>query len=62
MTRAMDCLYLTVAKKRRIYGKIEKRVISPFVADIENQLKSVRSAQPQPKPGKAAAVQLSLFK
>jgi ATP-dependent DNA helicase UvrD/PcrA len=62
MTRAMDRLYLTTAKKRRIYGKTQKRVISPFVADIENQLKSIRSAEVEPRPEKAAAVQLSLFK
>jgi superfamily I DNA/RNA helicase len=39
MTRAKDRLYLTRAKKRRIYGKLEDRVLSPFVADIENRLK-----------------------
>ena len=39
MTRAKDRLYLTRAKKRRIYGKIEERVLSHFVADIENRLK-----------------------
>jgi len=39
MTRARDRLYLTRAKKRRIYGKLEERVLSHFVADIENRLK-----------------------
>jgi uncharacterized protein (TIGR00375 family) len=39
MTRAKDRLYLTRAKKRRIYGKIEAHVLSHFVADIENRLK-----------------------
>jgi superfamily I DNA/RNA helicase len=62
MTRAMDRLYLTSTQKRRIYGKTQKRVISPFVADIENQLKSIRRAEVEPKPEKAGAVQLSLFK
>ena len=38
MTRAEEKLYLTYAKKRRIYGKIVKRQISPFVRDIENDL------------------------
>ena len=39
MTRAKDRLYLTRAKKRRIYGKLEERDLSGFVADIENRLK-----------------------
>ena len=39
MTRAKDRLYLTRAKQRRIYGKLEYRLLSPFVADIENRLK-----------------------
>jgi uncharacterized protein (TIGR00375 family) len=39
MTRAKDRLYLTRAKKRRIYGKIEAHILSHFVADIENRLK-----------------------
>ena len=39
MTRAKDRLYLTRAKKRRIYGKLEERILSHFVADIENRLK-----------------------
>ncbi len=39
MTRAKDRLYLTRAKKRRIYGKLEERDLSDFVADIENRLK-----------------------
>jgi len=38
MTRAKEKLYLTYAKKRRIYGKIVKRQISPFVQDMENDL------------------------
>jgi uncharacterized protein (TIGR00375 family) len=38
MTRAKDRLYLTRAKKRKIYGKFEDRLLSPFVADIENRL------------------------
>jgi len=39
MTRAKDRLYLTRAKKRRIYGNLEERNLSHFVADIENRLK-----------------------
>ena len=39
MTRAKERLYLTRAKKRMMYGKLEDRVLSPFVADIESRLK-----------------------
>ena len=39
MTRAMERLYLTRAKKRSVYGELLPRSLSPFVADIENRLK-----------------------
>ena len=38
MTRAKERLYLTMAKKRTIYGKNSLREISPFVKDIEKNL------------------------
>ncbi len=38
MTRAMDILYLTYARKRSIYGNIQKRQRSPFIDDIEKKL------------------------
>jgi superfamily I DNA/RNA helicase len=59
MTRAMDSLYLTLAKKRRIYGKLESRVLSPFVADIEKRLK--KDERPRMKKKKGGQVQLKLF-
>jgi DNA helicase-2/ATP-dependent DNA helicase PcrA len=40
MTRAKERLYLTHAKKRRIFGKYVSRNPSPFVGDIESRLKS----------------------
>jgi superfamily I DNA/RNA helicase len=39
MTRAKERLYLTYAKKRRIYGKQVTRKLSPFVMDIEERLR-----------------------
>ncbi len=39
MTRAKEELYITCSKKRRIYGKITARVISPFIQQIEDDLK-----------------------
>jgi len=38
MTRAMDILYLTYARKRSIFGNIQKRQRSPFIEDIEKKL------------------------
>jgi DNA helicase-2/ATP-dependent DNA helicase PcrA len=38
MTRAMDILCLTYAKKRRIYGTSQKRQRSFFIDDIEEKL------------------------
>jgi superfamily I DNA/RNA helicase len=40
MTRAKERLYLTCAKKRKIYGKSEKRTLSPFVEEIEERLRT----------------------
>ncbi len=45
MTRAMERLYLTRAKKRSVYGKLLSRSPSPFLADIENRLKKDESPQ-----------------
>jgi DNA helicase-2/ATP-dependent DNA helicase PcrA len=60
MTRAMERLYLTRAKKRSVYGKRLSRSPSPFLADIENRLK--KSESPQSKNKKASAQrQLKLF-
>jgi len=60
MTRSKDRLHLTRAKKRRIYGKLESRNLSPFVADIETHLK--KNASPQLKKKKVKEEkQLKLF-
>ena len=60
MTRAKKRLYLTYAKKRRIYGKLVLREISPFVNDIENRLKK-QEIQIVEKKKKENQVQLKLF-
>ncbi|MDY6790687.1 MAG: UvrD-helicase domain-containing protein [Thermodesulfobacteriota bacterium] len=59
MTRAKQRLYLTRAKKRTIFGKTLSRDLSPFVADIEKQLKKQETPVPQKK--KNRPVQLELF-
>jgi DNA helicase-2/ATP-dependent DNA helicase PcrA len=62
MTRAMEQLYLTRAKKRTIYGKLLNRSLSPFVADIEARLKSDQSPPSEtPKKKKSEQHQLKLF-
>ena len=62
MTRAMERLFLTRAKKRRIHGRQFKRDLSQFVADIENKLKIDET--PHLKNGKIdkkRPLQLKLF-
>jgi len=59
MTRAKERLYLTRAKKRRIFGKVVSRDLSPFVEDIEKQLRAHEA--PVPKKKKNRHVQLELF-
>jgi superfamily I DNA/RNA helicase len=59
MTRAMQQLYLTRAKKRSIYGKLLTRSPSPFLSDIENRLK--KNESPQKKSKRKQQKQLKLF-
>ena len=59
MTRAMQRLYLTCATKRRVYGRVEPRSMSPFVADIEARLKKVENHRKIKK--KTDQKQLTLF-
>ncbi len=62
MTRAMERLYLTRAKKRSIYGKLLSRAISPFVAEIEARLIENETPETRKKKDKAAGQkQLKLF-
>jgi len=62
MTRAMERLYLTWAKKRSVYGELSTRSPSPFVADIENRLKKDDSPKhPKKKKKEANQKQLKLF-
>ncbi len=62
MTRAMEQLYLTRAKKRTIYGKPMDRSLSPFVADIEIRLIKEESQEFKKKKKKETVQkQLKLF-
>ncbi len=62
MTRAKDRLYLSRAKKRRIYGKLEDRVPSHFVAYIETRLKQDETPRLKKRKKKGyEQMQLKLF-
>jgi DNA helicase-2/ATP-dependent DNA helicase PcrA len=62
MTRAMQRLYLTRAKKRSAYGKRLTRLPSPFIADIEKYLKKNESPLKKSKKKKEKKQQqLKLF-
>jgi len=62
MTRAKDMLYLTYAKKRIIYGKLEAQAPSPFVMDIEKRLKKYESSgKIRSKQVNKGPMQLKLF-
>jgi uncharacterized protein (TIGR00375 family) len=61
MTRAMDRLYLTRAKKRSIYGKLLTRRPSPYLNDIENRLIKDDSRKTKKKKKTKEQKQLKLF-
>jgi DNA helicase-2/ATP-dependent DNA helicase PcrA len=61
LTRATQKLFLTWAKKRRLYGQTLWQSPSPFLGDIEEMLKS-NVLLPEPlKPDRPRRRQLSLF-
>jgi DNA helicase II / ATP-dependent DNA helicase PcrA len=59
LTRAREELFLTWSRKRTLYGQTRQQHLSPFVAAIEDRLKSHLS--PTSKPSKPSQEQLSLF-
>jgi DNA helicase-2/ATP-dependent DNA helicase PcrA len=61
MTRAMEQLYLSRAKKRSAYGKRLSRTLSPFVADIEARLKIAESPKVKTPKKTTGQQQLKLF-
>ncbi|MFH2093465.1 MAG: UvrD-helicase domain-containing protein [Pseudomonadota bacterium] len=60
MTRAMEILCLTYAKKRSIYGIGQKRQRSFFIEDIEKQLMKIEK-MPARKVREEKQIQLELF-
>ncbi|MFP4445480.1 MAG: UvrD-helicase domain-containing protein [Desulfosudaceae bacterium] len=61
MTRAGSRLIFTWARKRLIYGRLEERQLSPFVADIEARLLRREEGPAKRSRGGQGAVQLELF-
>jgi DNA helicase II / ATP-dependent DNA helicase PcrA len=59
MTRARQRLYLTRARRRRVFGKAEEREMSPFVKDIEARW--IADESPGRAAAKRAADQMTLF-
>ena len=60
LTRARERLFLSYAKKRVLQGKTVKREQSPFINDIQKQLKQHETPK-MPKTKDEIAVQLKLF-
>ncbi len=60
MTRARDILILSWARKRKIHGRLQQRSASPFIADIENELKNEKQTGLQQK-ARNNHKQLALF-
>ncbi|GAB6143882.1 UvrD-helicase domain-containing protein [Desulfocicer niacini] len=61
MTRARKQLCFSHAQKRCIHGKTIKASISPFVYDIEEELKIYSKSRFKPKPKRKGNKQLELF-
>ena len=61
MTRAKEMLYLTYARKRRIFGREQSRIRSCFIDDIEKKLARYEKGKKQVKKQKSKDIQLELF-
>lgn len=64
MTRAREQLYLVRAKRRMLFGNVHQTYPSPFLSDIEEQLKQYEKPTRQPEKRKKKAepsTQLDLF-
>jgi len=61
MTRARKLLCFSHAKQRRIHGKTIKTSTSPFIYDIEEELKTYSKTRFKLKPKQKQSKQLELF-
>ncbi len=62
MTRAKEVLFLTHARRRYLWGRSLSSPPSPYLEDIEHQLKEYAQAQPRrPQKQKSPSTQMELF-
>lgn len=62
MTRAKEVLFLTHVRRRRLWGRLVSPPPSPYLEDIEHQLKEYAQAPPQrPQKQKSPSTQMELF-
>ena len=63
MTRAKEVLFLTHARRRRLFGQWMSNLPSPYLGDIEHQLKEYDPAPPpRRRKDKPGSTQLEFFK
>ncbi len=63
MTRAKEALFLTHARRRRLFGQVLSNPPSPYLDDIEHQLKEYDQTRPSPKrKPKPEFTQMEFFK
>ena len=60
MTRAKERLYLSYARKRKIYGRLLERRPSPFIGDVDEKLRKLEAADLKKRAEKHQQ-QLALF-
>lgn len=62
MTRAKEVLFLTHARRRHLWGRPLSSPPSPYLEDIEHQLKEYAQAQPRrPQKQKSPSAQMEFF-
>ena len=61
MTRAKDHLYLTHAKRRQLFGQALIQDVSPYLADISEELKAYEAAKRSIPKKDPDALQMKLF-
>ncbi len=61
-TRATEKLFFTLAQRRTLMGRSLQQRLSPFLADIDEQILSRLQPDPQKKTGTRRSRQMTLFK
>jgi len=61
MTRAKECLYLTHARRRQLFGQTLIQEPSPYLSDIAEELKAYEAAKQRAPQKDPDALQMKLF-